>query len=208
MVLLSETNTDPSQAEQGLLRKSILQAAQECFGAKGFHAVTMGELARAAGTDIGSIRFFFNDKIGLYRALLQESVTHVLDLLYKCTTQCQEGESPIALFLDRATQAASQHPWVRHMLIHEVLSENASQREFFIENFARRTADMLPQMIQHEVQLGRLQQDTNPKLASIALLGMTLFPFLTAPILSQAFDIRVDKDFASDLVEQCLKWLA
>lgn len=208
MRYLSNSASDSPNDDLSQQRHAIMQAAQVCFGQKGFHAVTMAELARLANTDIGTIRFFFNDKVGVYRALLQESVTHVLDLLYQCTSQCQPGESPIALFLNRTTQAASQNPWFRQLIIHEVLGDNAPQREFFIEHFARKTADMLPQMIQHEVKIGRLNADTNPKLAAIALLGMILFPFLTAPILSRAFDVQVDESFASDLTEQCLKLLA
>ena len=50
-------------------RRFILKAAAAAFGARGFHAVTVRDIARRAGIAHGTFYLYFNDKKDVYRAL-------------------------------------------------------------------------------------------------------------------------------------------
>lgn len=54
-------------------RTAILDAAEELFAARGFDAVSLGEVATAAGLSRGAPSYFFASKDGLYRATLERS---------------------------------------------------------------------------------------------------------------------------------------
>jgi TetR/AcrR family transcriptional regulator, regulator of cefoperazone and chloramphenicol sensitivity len=49
-------------------RERLIEAALELFGAKGFSATSTREIAKAAGTNIGSITYHFGGKAGLQMA--------------------------------------------------------------------------------------------------------------------------------------------
>lgn len=59
-------------------RADILEQAEKIFAAKGFHNVTMAEIAGASGFSIGSLYQFFTGKENLYTTMLSEK----LDLMY------------------------------------------------------------------------------------------------------------------------------
>ena len=62
-------------------RRFILEAAVDAFGAKGFHAVTVKDIAERAGIAHGTFYLYFKDKNDVYRELsleLQSRITEVI----------------------------------------------------------------------------------------------------------------------------------
>jgi AcrR family transcriptional regulator len=59
-----------SDAAKEARREAILAAAKEVFAAKGFHATTVGDVARAAGIAYGSVYWYFDSKDALFHALM------------------------------------------------------------------------------------------------------------------------------------------
>src|SRR3954451_24484781 len=51
---------------QDLSRSQLLDAAEEVFGRKGFHATTLKEIAELAEFSVGSVYSFFDNKDDLY----------------------------------------------------------------------------------------------------------------------------------------------
>ncbi|MDL1963025.1 MAG: TetR/AcrR family transcriptional regulator [Deltaproteobacteria bacterium] len=65
-------NGKPSRKERDYLRhrQEILQTALELFSQRGFHNVSMHEIATASEFAVGSLYKFFSNKEDLYRALM------------------------------------------------------------------------------------------------------------------------------------------
>lgn len=55
-------------------RKEILSSALSLFAKKGFHAVSVRELAKASGQNIAMISYYFGGKEGLYKTILTEYI--------------------------------------------------------------------------------------------------------------------------------------
>lgn len=53
--------------------QAILDAAENLFRERGFHAVRVEDVAEAADVAVGSIYGYFGDKLGLYQALAERS---------------------------------------------------------------------------------------------------------------------------------------
>jgi AcrR family transcriptional regulator len=53
-------------------RRRLISSALRFFAEKGFEAATTREICEAAGTNLSSIRYYFSDKAGLYRAAFTE----------------------------------------------------------------------------------------------------------------------------------------
>jgi len=68
-------NGKPSRKEREYLRhrQEILQTALELFSQRGFHNVTMHEIATASEFAVGTLYKFFSNKEDLYKALILEN---------------------------------------------------------------------------------------------------------------------------------------
>ena len=64
--------------EFNMRRAEILKQAEKVFATKGFHNVTVAEIANASGFSIGSLYQFFEGKENLYTTMISEK----LDLMY------------------------------------------------------------------------------------------------------------------------------
>ena len=70
--------SERKEREFNMRRSEILSQAEKIFAAKGFHNVTMADIAGASGFSIGSLYQFFKGKKNLYTAMISEK----LDLMY------------------------------------------------------------------------------------------------------------------------------
>jgi AcrR family transcriptional regulator len=80
----------PNRAEKREANRGrILDAARDVFGARGFHAATIEEIAEEAGLSNGAIYYNFESKGDLFLALLEERanerIRHMRDTLAKAS---------------------------------------------------------------------------------------------------------------------------
>src|SRR5215213_10240123 len=68
-------------------RTRILQAARTVFGARGFHAATIEEIAEEAGLSNGAIYYNFESKGELFFALLEERLDERIRHIRRTLTQ-------------------------------------------------------------------------------------------------------------------------
>jgi AcrR family transcriptional regulator len=69
--------TDPSprwRRRKDARPQEILEAALACFAAKGFAATRMDDIAERAGVTKGTIYLYFENKEGVFKALVRESI--------------------------------------------------------------------------------------------------------------------------------------
>jgi AcrR family transcriptional regulator len=55
-------------------RERLLQEATRLFADQGFKKVTVREICRAAEANVAAINYHFGDKLGLYRAVVQQAI--------------------------------------------------------------------------------------------------------------------------------------
>ena len=86
--------------EFNMRRAEILKQAEKVFATKGFHNVTVAEIASASGFSIGSLYQFFEGKENLYTTMISEK----LDLMYaeirKATNAAKDITSKIEALID------------------------------------------------------------------------------------------------------------
>jgi AcrR family transcriptional regulator len=89
----------PNRAEKREANRGrILRAARTVFGARGFHAATIEEVAEEAGLSNGAIYYNFGSKGDLFFALMEERqeerIRHMRQTL---TSSARDGERDVAL---------------------------------------------------------------------------------------------------------------
>lgn len=79
-------------------REEILTAAKATFAAKGFHATTIGDVAKAAGVSYGSIYWYFDSKDALFHALMDHQEAALRAHIDRTVGELSSGAGGEALF--------------------------------------------------------------------------------------------------------------
>jgi TetR/AcrR family transcriptional regulator len=205
------------------VRAALLGAARQLFAGRGFHEVGTREIARAAGVNPAMIHYYFGDKEGLYKAMLVDALEHLVaqvsaiaasDSPAATKTPVTRGKAgasadgaggPIPALLRLYTSTLLRDPWIPRLMIREVLSDGAPFRKEFIERFASRAAQLIPELVRQERAAGQLRQDLDPVLTTLSLMGMTVFPFLAFPIAREVFGFELNEDFRDRFVRHTVK---
>ncbi|MEH3023575.1 MAG: TetR/AcrR family transcriptional regulator [Pseudomonas oryzihabitans] len=77
---MNSTSADAGQDGRPPLRERLLQAALRLFVARGYHAVSMRDLARCLGVQAGSLYYHVQSKEDLLVELLEDTLSELLHL--------------------------------------------------------------------------------------------------------------------------------
>jgi AcrR family transcriptional regulator len=174
------------------VRRALLEAARQLFLARGFAAVSIREIAAAAGATPAMIRYYFGDKLGLYRAMLDEAIGPFRAALLEMREQAAVAEADIAALMRMYMRLLADNPWVPALIVQEVLAEGGHFRAQFIEHFAGRMAPLLMEVLQREQAAGRLRSDVDPRLATVSAISLCVFPFVSLPITSRVLGLSIE----------------
>jgi len=114
-------------------RARLLEEGRRLFAAKGFRSVTVREICTAAGANVASVNYYFGDKLGLYREVLDGAIA-VMQQSTDRAREAGEGGTPeqklrafIRVFLQRIGQV--KDPWIHQMMTHEMAEPTAALDE-------------------------------------------------------------------------------
>ncbi len=187
------------------VRARLVAVARELFAKRGFGAVGIRELARAADVTPGMISYYFGGKVGLYEAMLASVFEELLARVRELSSRPAVGTPPLEALIRLYITTIADQPWVPTLLVREIVTGDSGARARFIDRFASRAAALLPSLLEAEISSGRLRADLDPKLAVLSLFGMSIFPFLAHPIAGKALGYELDRAFADRLVAHTTK---
>lgn len=185
------------------VRDALLEAARTLFLRYGFRAVSSRQVAAAAGANPAMIHYYFEDKEGLYRAMLESAIAPVVARIG--TMLGDPAAVDLEAFLRAYMRTLAANPWVPGLIVREVLSPDGSFRQMFIRDFAGRFAPMMRTIIAREAERGRLRHDIDPSLTVISLLSLALFPFISLPITSRVLGIETSEAGLEKLIAHTLR---
>ncbi len=115
------------RADAARNRRRVLEAARQLFAERGVQAVTMSDVARAAGVAKGTIFHRFGDRPGLAQALVDEAERELQEQVLRGPPPLGPGAPPrerLTAFLDALLTLTAEH---RDLLL-EVDSAGPSAR--------------------------------------------------------------------------------
>lgn len=189
------------------VRGALLQTARDLFLARGFASVTIRQIASAAGSSPAAIHYHFGDKLGLYRAMLDEAVAPVLAALQRLSDPGRAEPADLTDLVRLYTRMLAGNPWMPALIVQEVLAEGGQFREQFIEHFAGRLAPLFIGAIRREQGRGVLRGDLDPRLAALSAISLTVFPFLALPVTSRVLGLSPDEKAVERLVDHTTRVL-
>jgi TetR/AcrR family transcriptional regulator len=182
------------------IRAALLQTARELFLRHGFGKVGIRRIAAAAGTTSAMIHYYFGDKLGLYRAMLDEASAPLVDSLRRLEAMPAAAAPDLEALMTAYMRMLATNPWLPALIVHEVLDEGGQLREQFVEHFAGRLAPAFVAVFERERARGLLRRDLDPRLAAISALSLCIFPFVSQPVTRRVLGFSVDGDEFDRLV--------
>jgi len=172
------------KADDPEARAKIAAAAEELFAARGFDGTAIRDIAKKAGVNGAMIHYYFGNKEGLYRAMLEGAASRVQALLIETTAGSGSTTKRLARFVDAYASYILSQPNLARILYREMLT-GAKHIRKIAQQYATTNYAMLRTLISDGVARGELRA-IDAELAPISLMGMVvIFQFLR-PIISVA----------------------
>lgn len=86
-----------SDDDKARRRESLLVAAKKVFARKGFHATTMGDVAKAARSSYGNVYWYFPSKDALFHELMDHEKEALRHHILAAVSAVDGGPGPIGL---------------------------------------------------------------------------------------------------------------
>lgn len=179
------------------LRERVLDAAIACYTRQGIAATSLRAIATEAGVNPALLHYYFGDKEQLREAVIAERVLPAFSSLREPVLAAagEDVAGLVAGFVQGVGKLVAEHPWLPALWVREVLCEGGALRDVLFERIGPQLPQMMAARFAQAQQRGELNEDLDPRLLMVSLVGLTLFPAAGAPIwrrLLQAEDLDFD----------------
>jgi AcrR family transcriptional regulator len=171
----AEQPTDHGQPRRRLSaeerRESILAAANEVFGERGYEHVRIDDVAGAAGISKALIYEHFASKQELYIELMNNAAMEMLGLLVAAASAPgMEGALRMENAATAGFQYVQEHPHAFHMFVRDVSDPMISERQEALRRSAVTAMSDVMEMEPPETRAGMTRQHTE-QLAEMIVAG-------------------------------------
>jgi TetR/AcrR family transcriptional regulator len=182
----------PAAEAEADVRAALIAAAKQLFLKYGFEKVTARQIAAAAGTTPAMIHYYFDNKIGLFRAMLQEAIEPFSRMLSGALDAPSGAAGDLAALIEGHIRTAAANAWIASLIVNEVLPEGGKFRAAFVREIASRLLPMLVALIEQGRRDGKFREDIDARLTALSIVSLNIFPFISRPITGPILDIKLE----------------
>jgi membrane fusion protein (multidrug efflux system) len=157
-------------------RQEILDTALSLFAGKGYHNVTMHEIAEEAEFAIGTLYRFFRNKEDLYRALMLQKSEEFNEALLKAIEGPDDVMEKLRGYITTKTGLFKAHLQVIRLYFSETYGESFDQMAGLDSEILRRR-DIILKAVERVFEKGmrgkRFRKVADPRSLTVALEGIT-----------------------------------
>jgi AcrR family transcriptional regulator len=160
-------------------RLQILEQATRLFLARGYDAVSIGDILDAAGGSKTNVYTFFGDKDGLFLAAMNALISELLEPLASldvANRSLKEGLTEVGSTLLRIL-LKPRHIAYQRLVIAESARYPVVGREWYSHG-PRQTRLLIAGLITHHQREGRVRADVDPGIAAVLYHDMITFDLL------------------------------
>jgi AcrR family transcriptional regulator len=110
-------------------RQGIVQAAAHAFAARGYHAVSMRDLARSTGRSPATFYSHFRSKEELLFSMQRDAFDTLIERAQAAVAQLADPEARLRAFLENHVAYFAENPDLMRVLIHEAAALPHRSRE-------------------------------------------------------------------------------
>ncbi|ESA33166.1 family transcriptional regulator [Leptolyngbya sp. Heron Island J] len=160
------TGRDAEQTKQ-----QILDAAELEFAKHGLQGARTEAIAKGAGVASRMIYYYFENKVGLYQAVLQRPATEVQDAIAQIDFDSLSADQALAAVIRAAIAYETKHRH-RGMLLFQEASQN--QGKYFMQTNWQQAMDLLTGLLEQGIQTG-VFRPLNLQMTTLNIIGVCVF---------------------------------
>lgn len=181
-------------------RSQLIEAAKQLFTALHYDKVSTRMVAEKAGVNAAMIRYYFSNKQGLFRTMLEETMAPMLEAM----TQARVGddfESQVNV-LRTYYRVMGQNPDFPK-LIYRILTLEQDSPLFlmFMERVQQVIGSSDSMLFDALERKGELKPGVEAAIARVSFFSLMIFPFLAPPQMLALHGAKLDPDFLDRLAE-------
>ncbi len=180
-------------------RALLICAARRKFVSKSYDKVSIRELAQLAGVNSAMIKYYFQSKEGLYKAMIMEVTGQVMESFaaHLQNTEIDNLEDFFRSFVD----VIKQSPEFPLLMLKEMVLGQGVCRDYILHEIGAYHIKIFDRIYLRFKQAGRLKQDVDPILFRMSLMGLTLFPWYMRSLVSEMEGITYDDEFLESMIK-------
>ncbi|TLS67885.1 TetR/AcrR family transcriptional regulator [Mariprofundus erugo] len=174
----------------------ILDAAASLFSARGVDAVSIREIAEAAGISKATVFHYFDSKDTLYQAVVRRSCEGIGAYVEQLVAR--EDSHSLAALADyhrRDFEEMQAHADVVRLVLRELTLGHDRQARALAEDVFGGQFIHLRRLLEKSQQAGTLRSDIDTGVAAVSMVSINLFLLLVWPVLRHLPDtpfVRMD----------------
>ena len=184
-------------------KEKLLAAGTKLFAEKGFAAVSIRELATAAGVNSALISYHFGGKEGLYEAVITAQYERLIVKFEAIAASTSSIEEKIRMYADVIRRNHTEDQPLMARLVQGELSSPTACMEKVLRKYTFRIAQIVSDVLRQGIQSGSFRQDVDPVFAALSLAGMLNFFFILREVTKAIVPEFSGRD--QEFVETALK---
>lgn len=177
-----------SKADNADIRARLLAAGETLYCNGGYTDVSVKDIATEAGVTQAMLRYYFSDKEGFARAVLDNGMEQFL----ACIADAQDSDIEKVLY--EIISFLNTAPWLVRLIVRHVHLGDELRVHFLTKHAPRMLAAMQQQMLLSELKVAE-----DNRLQMLATMSMLMFPQIAGPAIESVLQIRLDERFARDM---------
>lgn len=174
-------------------KERLRQTALRLFAEKGYHQVSIRDIADAASVNSASISYYFGGKFNLYRTLLFEETSLLVEFIKEAGKKDLSAEEVFRLHSRLVCRMEKEHPYGLRLMFWELMAPTRALGELAAGRLSKALA-VFQSAIERGQKGGVLRDDIVPAEASISWVGMMIFYFFSGEIQKRILPESVAAD--------------
>jgi TetR/AcrR family transcriptional regulator len=166
-----------------LTARRILAAAEEHFADQGMAGARTEEIATAAHANKAMLYYYFGDKSRLHRAVMENLLRQLRNAAFAPLAAKTSSRDRLIGWVNGYFDFFASHPNYPRLVQREVM-DTAPKFEWIVREYFRPFHKRLRSLIQEGVASGEFRK-VDAEQTVFTMLGMTVFYFAAAPVMSQ-----------------------
>lgn len=180
-------------------RAALVAAARQKFVSKPFEKVSIRELAEVAGVNSAMIKYYFQSKEGLYKAMIMEVTGQVMANLKQ---HLQSGDfNSVEGFFRSFFDVIKQTPEFPLLMLKELMLGQGICRAFLIEQLSQNHIRVFDQVFEHFRASGQMKANINAKMFRLSLMSLTLNPWYMRDLMGIIEGVNYNDEFLEQLIQ-------
>lgn len=191
----------PTKSSDTNIRQHLITVAFELFADNDYNQVSTRKIAIAANTTPAMIRYYFQNKEGLFHAAMSQYRQPVLDTLkqYATTPSLENLHNIFTIYYTMIQENKNLH----HIVRRNMISENNPQiKAHIIKEGPQKTFKLIKTMLTKLQVQGDIKPEIDPELLTIQILSLCIYPCAFKLLIKQLISTEMDAQFYHNLAQQ------